>query len=105
MWEQKSEHVIVGSLHQKQLISISDAFIAVSILSDDSLPENSFFGLALDSHRHGLLVVVYRLSSPSFSALASYCLATFNQLFLAPLPNSTILNNVVFDFRTLTSLM
>lgn len=69
------------------------------------LPENSFFGLALDRHRHGLLVVVYRLSSPSFSVLASYHLTTFNQLFLAQLPNSTILNNVVVDFRTLTSLM
>ncbi|CAI9785437.1 unnamed protein product [Fraxinus pennsylvanica] len=98
-WDQKSEHFVVGSLRQKQLISISDAGVAASLLSDDSLPENSsFFGVALDRHHHRLLAVVHHPSIPSFSALASYHLTTFNQLFLAPLPNSTVPNDVAVDF-------
>ncbi|KAL2546023.1 NHL domain-containing protein [Forsythia ovata] len=106
-WDQSSEHFVVGSHRQQQLLSISDAGVAVSLLSDDSLPENSsFFGLALDRLHHRLLAVVHRPatpSTPSFSALASYHLATFNQLFLAPLPpspfpNSTVPNDVAVDF-------
>lgn len=98
-WDQKSEHFVVGSLRQKHLISISDAGVAAPLLSDESLPENtSFFGLALDRHHHRLLAVVHRPSTPSFSALASYHLTTFNQLFLAPLPNTTVPNDVAVDF-------
>ncbi|CAI9756008.1 unnamed protein product [Fraxinus pennsylvanica] len=101
-WDQKSEHFIVGSHRQKQLLSISDAGVAASLLSDDSLPENSsFIGLALDRLHHRLLAVVHRPATPptpSFSALASYHLTTFNQLFLAQLPNSTVPNDVAIDF-------
>ncbi|KAL2518882.1 NHL domain-containing protein [Abeliophyllum distichum] len=106
-WDQRSEHFVVGSHRQQQLLSISDAGVAASVLSDDSLPENSsFYGLALDRLHHRLLAVVHRPatpSTPSFSALASYHLTTFNQLFLAPLPaspfpNSTVPSDVAVDF-------
>ncbi|KAL2504092.1 NHL domain-containing protein [Abeliophyllum distichum] len=90
IWDPKSEHFVVGSLRQQTLISVFDAGVTSSLLSDASLPSNSsFLGLALDLRHHRLLAVVHRpstLTTPAFNALASYHLSTFDQLFLTPLP-------------------
>ncbi|KAL8531826.1 hypothetical protein ACS0TY_008431 [Phlomoides rotata] len=103
-WDPKSDHFVVGSLRHRQLISVSDAGVVSTLLSDDSLPSNSsFLGISLDPRRHRprLLAVVRRLSPP-FSALASYDLPTFRQLFLAPLdgllPSPIAANDVAVDY-------
>ncbi|KAL2506084.1 Protein LYK5 [Abeliophyllum distichum] len=107
IWDPKSEHFVVGSLRQQTLISVSDAGVTSSLLSDASLPSNSsFLGLALDLRHHRLLAVVHRpstLTTPAFNALASYHLSTFDQLFLTPLPPTTlpfttVANDVAVDF-------
>ncbi|KAL2485066.1 NHL domain-containing protein [Abeliophyllum distichum] len=107
IWDPKSEHFVVGSLRQQTLISVSDAGVTSSLLSDASLPSNSsFLGLALDRRHHRLLAVVHRpstLTTPAFNALASYHLSTFDQLFLTPLPPTTlpfttVANDVAVDF-------
>ncbi|KAG6396720.1 hypothetical protein SASPL_142876 [Salvia splendens] len=101
-WDPKSDHFVVGSLRHRQIISVSDAGIASSLLSDDSLPHDSFFaGISLDPRHHRLLAVVRRVSPP-FSALASYDLRTSRQLFLAPLddllPSAVAANDVAADY-------
>lgn len=100
-WDPKSDHFVVGSLRHRQLISVSDAGVASPLLSDDSLPANSsFLGITLDPRLHRLLAVVHR-QSPPFSALASYDLPTFRQLFLTPLdadPLPTVANDVAVDY-------
>lgn len=84
-WDPKSDHFIVGSLRHRQIVSVSDAGVASSLLSDASLPTDSFFvGITLDP-RHSRLLAVVRRFSPPFSALASYDIRTFRQLFLTPL--------------------
>ncbi|KAL2511288.1 NHL domain-containing protein [Abeliophyllum distichum] len=107
IWDPKSEHFVVGSLRQQTLISVSDAGVTSSLLSDASLPSNSsFLGLALDLRHHRLLAVVHRpstLTTPAFNALVSYHLSTFDQLFLTPLPPTTlpfttVANDVAVDF-------
>lgn len=103
-WDPKSDHFVVGSLRHRLLISVSDAGVVSTLLSDDSLPSNSsFLGISLDPRRHRLrlLAVVHRLSPP-FSALASYDLPTFRQQFLAPLdgllPSPIVANDVAVDY-------
>lgn len=84
-WDPKSDHFVVASLRHRQIISVSDAGVVSSLLSDASLPPDAFFvGISLDPRHHRLLAVVRRISPP-FSALASYDTRTFRQLFLAPL--------------------
>lgn len=84
-WDPKSDHFIVGSLRHRQIISVSDAGVVSSLISDASLPADSFFvGISLDPRHHRVLAVVRRLFPP-FSALASYDRRTFRQLFLTPL--------------------
>ncbi|KAL8052967.1 hypothetical protein ABFX02_05G040000 [Erythranthe guttata] len=102
-WDQKSDHFVVGSLRHRQLISVSDAGVAASLLSDDSLPANSsFLGISLDPRHHRILAVVHR-SSPPFSALAAYDRATLRRLFLTPLddllPSPTLANDVATDYH------
>ncbi|PIN02797.1 hypothetical protein CDL12_24687 [Handroanthus impetiginosus] len=101
-WDPKSDHFIAGSLRRPQLISVSDAGVVSALLSDDSLPSNSsFVGISLDPRLHRLLVVV-RGFSPPFSALVSYDLPTFRQLFLTPLddllPSAIGANDVAVDY-------
>lgn len=101
-WDPKSDHFVVGSLRHRQIVSVSDAGVASSLLSDASLPADSFFvGITLDP-RHSRLLAVVRRSSPSFSALASYDIRTFRQLFLTPLddllPTAVAANDVAVDY-------
>ncbi|KAL1556574.1 hypothetical protein AAHA92_12177 [Salvia divinorum] len=101
-WDPKSDHFVLGSLRHRQIISVSDAGIVSSLLSDDSLPPDSFFlGISLDPRHRRLLAVVRRLSPP-FSALAGYDLRTFRQLFLTPLddllPSAVAANDVAADY-------
>ncbi|KAL3644697.1 hypothetical protein CASFOL_009877 [Castilleja foliolosa] len=101
-WDPKADHFILGSLRHRQLISVSDAGVASSLLSDESIPPNSsFLGISLDPRLNRLLAVVHR-QSPPFSALAAYHLPTFRQLFLAPLddllPTVAVANDVAADY-------
>ncbi|KAI3453115.1 hypothetical protein Pfo_009778 [Paulownia fortunei] len=101
-WDPKSDHFVVGSLRQRQLISVSDAGVVSALLSDDSIPSNSsFLGISLDPRLHRLLVVVHR-PFPPYSALASYDLPTFRRLFLTPLddllPSASVANDVAVDY-------
>lgn len=101
-WDPKSDHFVVGSLRHRQIISVSDAGVVSSLLSDDSLPQDSFFvGISLDPRHHRLLAVVRRVSPP-LSALACYDRRTFRQLFLTPLddllPSDVAANDVAVDY-------
>ncbi|KAH6805574.1 NHL domain-containing protein [Perilla frutescens var. frutescens] len=104
-WDPKSDHFVVGSLRHRQIISVSDAGVVSSLLSDPSLPADSFFvGISMDPRHHRVLAVVRRLSPP-FSALTSYDRRTFRQLFLTPLndllPSDSVpvaANDVAVDY-------
>ncbi|XP_057769402.1 uncharacterized protein LOC130989418 [Salvia miltiorrhiza] len=101
-WDPKSDHFVVGSLRHRQIISVSDAGVVSSLLSDASLPaDSSFVGISLDPRHRRLLAVVRRLSPP-FSALACYDLRTFRQLFLTPLdnllPSAVAASDVAVDY-------
>ncbi|GFP83508.1 hypothetical protein PHJA_000494200 [Phtheirospermum japonicum] len=101
-WDPKADHFVLGSLRHRQLISVSDAGVASSLLSDESIPPNSsFLGVSLDPRLNRLLAVVHR-RSPPFSALAAYHLPTLRQLFLAPLddllPSAAVANDVAADY-------
>ncbi|XP_047981630.1 uncharacterized protein LOC125222835 [Salvia hispanica] len=101
-WDPKSDHFLLGSLRHRQITSVSDAGVVSSLLSDDSLPPDSFFlAISLDPRHRRLLAVVRRLSPP-FSALATYDLRTLRQLFLTPLddllPSAVAANDVAADY-------
>ncbi|KAL3501866.1 hypothetical protein ACH5RR_036315 [Cinchona calisaya] len=91
-WDPKAQHFIVGSLRYPTLLSVSDAGVVETLVSDSSLPSNSsFVGLSLDRQRRRILACVHRPSSPSspaFNALAAYDLSSGRRLFLSPLLNT-----------------
>ncbi|KAL3830811.1 hypothetical protein ACJIZ3_019613 [Penstemon smallii] len=106
IWDSNSDHFIAGSLHNHNLISVSDAGVTSSLISSaaSALPPNSsFLGLALEPrHRTRLFAVVHR-RDPPYNALASYDLRTFRQLFLTPLddllPSPIVANDVAVDYH------
>ncbi|KAK9054579.1 hypothetical protein SSX86_025658 [Deinandra increscens subsp. villosa] len=105
-WDSSAQHFIVGSLHHPTLLAVSDAGVVNTLLSDQSLPDNSsFLGVTVDVVHHRLLAVVYSHSDPSNCALAAYdSRAPYSRLFLATLydPASSTAsagaNDVTVDF-------
>lgn len=109
-WDPRAQHFIVGSLRHPTLLSVSDAGVAETIISDSFLPPNSsFVGLSLDRQRYRILVCVHRPSSPAYNALAAYDLSSGRRLFLTPLlsdpdvksgsdESSDVANDVAVDF-------
>ncbi|XAR63701.1 hypothetical protein NMG60_11023731 [Bertholletia excelsa] len=88
-WDPTSEHFVVGSIHDRTLLSVSDAGVVGILVSDHSLPPNStILGVFVDNHRRRLLAVVHSPPPlPTFNALVAYDLRSPHRrrLFLAPL--------------------
>nr|XP_016485145.1 PREDICTED: uncharacterized protein LOC107805591 [Nicotiana tabacum] len=109
-WDLKSQHFIVGSTRRQKLLSVSDAGVVETLISDSSLPPNSsFLGLAVDRRNNRLLACIHRMPSPEspepFNALAAYDLRSRLRLFLSPLvdtvteeAHSAVANDVAVDF-------
>lgn len=107
-WDPSAQHFIVGSLRDRVLVSVSDAGVAETLISDPSLPENvTILGLAVDSINNRVLAVVQAMEpNPPFNALAAYDLRSRRRLFLSLLPSSEGddgtrpgANAVAVDFR------
>lgn len=104
------QHFVVGSHRHRTLLSISDASVVSTLISDPSLPPNStILGVLIDHHTRRLLAVVHSPPPSSFNALAAYDLRSplHPRLFLTPLHNPTsvsssspppIANDVAVDF-------
>ncbi|CAH9104892.1 unnamed protein product [Cuscuta epithymum] len=89
-WDPKSQHFILGSLRYPKLVSVSDAGVSETLISDASLPPNSSIrGIALDRIHYRILAVVHcppsSASTEPFNALAAYDLISLRRLFLTPL--------------------
>ncbi|KAL7001006.1 hypothetical protein U1Q18_002158, partial [Sarracenia purpurea var. burkii] len=108
-WDPYAQHFVVGSLRHRSLLSVSDAAVVDTLVSDTSLPPNStILGVFVDNSRRRLLAVVHSASPlPVFNALAAYDLRSPDRrrLFLAPLDDSTaassdrpIANDVAVDY-------
>ncbi|KAK3009308.1 hypothetical protein RJ639_013744 [Escallonia herrerae] len=106
-WDSSAQHFVVGSLRHRTVLSVSDAAVVDTLISDPLLPPNSsLLGLALDQPRRRLLAAVHSPPSPysSSSALAAYDLPSRRRLFLTPLhePSATDssagANDVAVDF-------
>ncbi|CAN4121697.1 unnamed protein product [Withania somnifera] len=107
-WDPKSQHFIVGSTRRRQIISVSDAGVVETLITDTSLPTNSsFLGLTVDRYNNRLLAVIHRAPSPEnpspFNALASYDLQSNRRLFLSPLLTDEhsqlpVANDVAVDY-------
>ncbi|CAI9278515.1 unnamed protein product [Lactuca saligna] len=101
-----SQHFIVGSLRHPTLLSVSDAGVINTLVSDDSIPANSsFLGITVDIVHNRILAVVHSHSQPSNSALAAYDLRSpHHRLFLSALHDTAstttapAANDVTFDF-------
>ncbi|XP_031104832.1 uncharacterized protein LOC116009830 [Ipomoea triloba] len=112
VWDPRSQHFIVGSLRYPKLVSVSDAGVSETLISDESLPANSkILGIALDRSHYRVLAVVHCPPSASepepFNALAAYDLISLRRLFLTPLiddeeddwnPIESVANDVTTDF-------
>lgn len=96
VWDPSAEHFIVGSLHRRSILSVSDA---------DLPPNSTILGLAVDKHRSRLLAAVHAQDPlPHFNALAAYDLRSRTRIFLATLPPSgtvtrDVANDVAVDFN------
>lgn len=109
-WDPKEQHFVLSSLRHPTIVSVSDAGVVETLISDHSLPANStFLGLAIDRHRNRIVATVHRpatKSSPVFNALAAYDLSSRSRLFLTPLSSaiddesnpSDVANDVAVDF-------
>lgn len=106
-WDPSAQHFLVGSLNDRKIVSVSDAGVAETLLSDPDLPENvTILGITVDSLNNRLLAAVHAIDPlPHFNALAAYDLRTRRRLFLSPLhgaENDTvrqIANDVAVDFK------
>nr|GMD20994.1 uncharacterized protein LOC109160834 [Ipomoea batatas] len=114
VWDPRSQHFIVGSLRYPKLVSVSDAGVSETLISDESLPANSkILGVALDRSHYRVLAVVHRPPSDSapepYNALAAYDLISLRRIFLTPLlddeeddrnpnPIESVANDVAMDF-------
>ncbi|KAK4758734.1 hypothetical protein SAY87_020035 [Trapa incisa] len=106
VWDPSAEHFIVGSLRRRAILSVSDAGVVDTLISDHDLPPNStILGLAVDKHRRRLLAAVHTMNPlPHFNALAAYDLRSRFRIFLAMLPPSgtvmrDVANDVAIDFK------
>ncbi|KAK2981295.1 hypothetical protein RJ640_006996 [Escallonia rubra] len=104
-WDSSAQHFVVGSLRHRTALSVSDAAVVDTLISDPLLPPNSsLLGLALDHPRRRLLAAVHSPYSSSSSALAAYDLRSRRRLFLTPLhepsatDSSSGANDVAVDF-------
>lgn len=106
-YDPSAQHFIVGSLHHRIIVSVSDAGVVDTLISDPTLPENvSVLGLTVDSVNNRLLANIHAVAPlPEFNALAAYDLRTRQRLFLSPLPSDDvsdgtrqIANDVAVDF-------
>ncbi|PHT67186.1 hypothetical protein T459_26673, partial [Capsicum annuum] len=110
-WDPKSQHFIVGGStrhHHQNLISVSDAGVVHTLITDATLPPNSsFHGLTIDRQNNRLLASIHcPPSSPEFPAplnfLASYNLQSNRRLFLTSLSDEShllaVANDVALDY-------
>lgn len=88
-WDPSAQHFIVGSLNHRTILSVSDAGVVDTLISDPTLPDNvTILGLTVDSTRKRLLACLHSASPlPPFNALVSYDLRTRRRLFLSLLPS------------------
>ncbi|KAK6930995.1 SMP-30/Gluconolactonase/LRE-like region [Dillenia turbinata] len=86
-YDPKAQHFIAGSLHHRTIVSISDAGVVETLISDPSLPENAtVLGVTVDPLNGRLLAVIHSADPlPHFNALAAYDLRTRRRIFLSPL--------------------
>ncbi|XP_022942624.1 uncharacterized protein LOC111447606 [Cucurbita moschata] len=106
VWDSSAQHFIVGSLHHRTLVSVSDAGVAENLIHDPDLPENvSILGLAIDSINNRLLAAVHAAAPlPEFNALAAYDLRSRRRISLTSLPSSNsnrrpVANGIAVDFK------
>ncbi|KAL4577335.1 hypothetical protein LXL04_013443 [Taraxacum kok-saghyz] len=105
-WDPKAQHFIVSSLRHPTLLSVSDAGVISTLVSDDSIPVNSsFLGITIDTVHNRILTTIHSHSQPSNCGLAAYDLrAPHHRLFLSPLHDAastataTAANDVAVDF-------
>ncbi|PHT33464.1 hypothetical protein CQW23_25264 [Capsicum baccatum] len=110
-WDPKSQHFIVGGStrhHHQNLISVSDAGVVHTLITDATLPPNSsFHGLTIDRQNNRLLASIHcPPSPPEFPAplnfLASYNLQSNRRLFLTSLSDEShllaVANDVAVDY-------
>ncbi|XP_052203804.1 uncharacterized protein LOC127809141 [Diospyros lotus] len=106
-WDPSAQHFVVGSHRHRSLLSVSDAAVVDTIVSDPSLPHNAtILGVSVDRPHGRLLAVVHSAPPlPVFNALAAYDLRSpdRHRLFLAQLHDPTnssrpAANDVAFDF-------
>ncbi|XP_019164623.1 PREDICTED: uncharacterized protein LOC109160834 [Ipomoea nil] len=113
VWDPRSQHFVVGSLRYPKLVSVSDAGVSETLISDASLPADSkILGIALDRRHYRVLAVVHRPAPEPFNALAAYDLISLRRIFLTPLiddeeeddrnpnpnPSQSVANDVATDF-------
>ncbi|XP_038893355.1 uncharacterized protein LOC120082174 [Benincasa hispida] len=107
VWDNSAQHFVVGSLHHRTLVSVSDAGVAETLIHDPTLPENvSILGLAIDSVNNRLLAAVHAAPPlPEFNALAAYDLRSRRRISLTSLPSNgtssrrPVANAVAVDFK------
>ncbi|KAI3497842.1 hypothetical protein L1887_33426 [Cichorium endivia] len=105
-WDPTAKHFIVGSLRFPTLLSVSDAGVVNTLVSDDSIPANSsFLGITVDVLHSRVLAVVHPRSQPSNCALAAYDLRSpHHRLFLTTIHDAASTtfasgaNDVTVDF-------
>ncbi|XP_062111072.1 uncharacterized protein LOC133822678 [Humulus lupulus] len=106
-WDPSAQHFIVGSARDRTLVSVSDAGVAETLISDTDLPENvTILGLAIDTVNNRLLAAIHAVEPlPHFDALAAYDLRTRRRVFLSTLPTEgddvtrQTANAVAVDFK------
>ncbi|KAK8567569.1 hypothetical protein V6N13_105528 [Hibiscus sabdariffa] len=112
-WDPSAQHFVVGSLNHRTILSVSDAGVVETLISDVTLPENvTVLGLTIDSTKKRLLACLHSFSPlPPFNALAAYDLRTRRRLFLSLLPSDPdfpvsstrrgrdVANDVAVDFK------
>ncbi|KAK8483403.1 hypothetical protein V6N13_090501 [Hibiscus sabdariffa] len=112
-WDPSAQHFVVGSLNHRKILSVSDAGVVETLISDPTLPENvTVLGLTVDYTKNRLLACLHSLSPlPPFNALAAYDLRTRRRLFLSILPSDPdspvsstrggrdVANDVAVDFK------
>ncbi|CAN0904966.1 hypothetical protein LINGRAHAP2_LOCUS23399, partial [Linum grandiflorum] len=89
-YDSSAQHFFIRSLGNRRIVSVSDAGVVATLISDPSLPPNStILGLAIDRVNNRLLTVVQSLPLlPIFNTLASYDLKSRRCLFLSLLPDT-----------------
>ncbi|KAF8399014.1 hypothetical protein HHK36_014881 [Tetracentron sinense] len=105
-WDPTAQHFVVGSLHHRSILAVSDAGVVETLISDPDLPPNvTILGVTIDSVNRRLLAVIHAMEPlPHFDALAAYDLRSRKRLFLAPLTNDLtsdrqIANDVTVDYK------